>query len=222
MHAWSVLMRHPRIPRSAPAAALIALLLVLAAPGAKAQGLQLITAAGQQAVLKDPGVQPIGGAHADVIIVEYFDYNCPYCKKLGPRLEALLRRDPGIAILYKDWPVLGPMSVYAARAALAANWQGKYREAHDALLGAPRFKAEDQVDAVLAKAGIDLARLRKDLERHAGDITAMLARNEREADLLELQGTPGILVGRQLAPGAPEADELDRMIAAARRPAAGR
>ena len=212
MHAPSVLIRP----------ALAALLLVFSSPWAKAQGVQLITAAGEQAVLKDPGVRPIGGAHADVVIVEYFDYNCPYCKKLGPRLQALIGRDPGIAILYKDWPVLGPMSVYAARAALAANWQGKYRDAHDALLAAPRFKTEDQVDAVLAKAGIDLARLHKDLDRHADDIAAMLARNDREAGLLELQGTPGLLVGRQLAPGAPEDDVLDRMIAAARRSAAGR
>ncbi len=218
------------LPRPAAPGAALALLLALllaphCAPRAQADEVQRITAAGEQAVLKDSAVKPIGAVHPDVVIVEYFDYNCPYCKRLGPTLQALLRRDSRVAILYKDWPILGPQSAYAARAALAANWQGKYRQAHDALLAAPHITAEDQVEqveTVLAKAGIDIPTLRRDLAAHAQDIAAILARNDREADQLELKGTPGILVGRLLAPGAPAGDELDRLIAAARQSATHR
>ena len=71
-------------------------------------------------MLANPGTDPVGARKPDVIIVEYFDYNCPYCKKLVPALHALLAQDPKIAVLYKEWPILGPVSEYAAASALAA------------------------------------------------------------------------------------------------------
>ncbi len=207
-------------PRSfaARAALAVTLLLGLGCATLQAQQFARITAAGQQEITQNPLIKPQGAAHPDVLIVEYFDYNCPYCKKLAPQLTALMHRDPRVALLYKDWPILGPVSVYAARAALAAQWQGRYAEAHDALLAAPRLAHEEQVDALLRQAGIDLAALKRDLAAHAEQISAALARDEREANLLELQGTPGLLVGRQLAFGALDAAALDAMIAAARRP----
>src|ERR1700738_3290971 len=84
---------------------------------ASAEDVQLITRAGQKQMLAKPGTDPVGARHPDVTVVEYFDYNCPYCKKLVPALQALLAQDPKVAVLYKDWPILGDVSVYAASSA---------------------------------------------------------------------------------------------------------
>jgi protein-disulfide isomerase len=181
-----------------------------------AQGIQLITAEGQKEMLTDPGTDAAGAPNADVTIVEYFDYNCPYCKKLVPALQSLLAEDHKVAIVYKDWPVLGEVSVYAARSALAARWQGKYLRAHDALMNGPRFSQNDQVDATLKSAGIDIDTLRKDQSRHAKGIDALLARNNEEAHALNLRGTPGIVVGRQLLPGFVDLIALRRLVADSR------
>jgi protein-disulfide isomerase len=182
-----------------------------------AQGIQLITAQGQKEMLTDPGTEAAGASNADVTIVEYFDYNCPFCKKLVPALQSLLAEDHKVAIVYKDWPVLGEISVYAARSALAARWQGKYLRAHDALMNGPRFSQNDQVDETLKSAGIDVDTLRKDQSRHAKSIDALLARNNEEAHALNLRGTPGIVVGRQLLPGFVDLNALKRLVADSRR-----
>jgi protein-disulfide isomerase len=145
------------------------------------QSIQRITVAGQQAILKEPGSESAGAANADVTVVEYFDYNCPYCKELAPTFRELLAQDHKIAIVYKDWPIFGGVSVYAARAALAAQWQGKYLIAHDALIAGPRLAEERQVDTTLQKAGVNLATLKKDQSSHAEEIYALLTRNNEEA-----------------------------------------
>ena len=167
-------------------------------------------------MLAAPGTQPVGPADANVTIVEYFDYNCPYCKKMTPVFAALLLEDRHVRILYKDWPILGEVSVYAAFAAIAAQWQSKYLIAHDALLTAPRLSTPAQVDAVLSRAGVNLEILTNDRVKHAADIRALLARNEEEARALELRGTPGIVVGRQLLPGIVDLSGLKHLLADAR------
>jgi protein-disulfide isomerase len=183
---------------------------------APAQGIQLITVAGQKEMLTDPGTDAVGAPNADVTIVEFLDYNCPYCKKLAPALHSLLAEDHKIAILYKDWPILGDVSVYAARSALAARWQGKYLSAHDALMNASRLTQDDQVDATLKRAGIDVNALKKDRTSHAKDIDALLARNDAEAHALHLRGTPGIVIGRQLLPGIVDLNGLKQLVADSR------
>src|ERR1700685_2356977 len=89
---------------------------------ARAKDLEIITLAGQKQMLADPGTDPVGARNPDVTIVEDFDYNCPFCKKLVPVLQALLAQDPKIAVIYKDWPILGAVSVYASSSAIAAGW----------------------------------------------------------------------------------------------------
>src|SRR6202162_2909838 len=106
---------------------------------ASAEDVQIITRAGQKQMLAKPGTDAVGARNPDVTIVEYFDYNCPYCKKLVPALQALLAQDPKLAIIYKDWPILGPVSKYAAASALAAGDPGKYLLAPDALMSGPRL-----------------------------------------------------------------------------------
>jgi protein-disulfide isomerase len=199
--------------------ALLGLLALACLPGlAPAQGIQLITAAGQKQILADPGTDTVGAdsSAADVTIVEYFDYSCPYCKKLQPDLQALLADDHKVALVYKDWPILSDVSVYAARSALAARSQGKYLIAHDALMNAPRLSHNGQVDAVLKRAGMDIARLAKDRNAHAAQIDALLARNDAETQALHLRGTPGVVIGRQLLPGVVDLAGLKQLVAMAR------
>jgi protein-disulfide isomerase len=181
-----------------------------------AEDVQIITRAGQKQMLAKPGTDPVGARNPDVTIVEYFDYNCPYCKRLVPALQALLAQDPKIAILYKDWPILGPVSQYAAASALAAGWQGKYLVAHDALISGPRLAQNDQVDAILQTAGVNMDTLKKDRAGHAQEIAALLERNDEEAHALTLEGTPGLVVGRQLVRGIADVSRLKRLVANSR------
>jgi protein-disulfide isomerase len=181
-----------------------------------AQDLDLITLDGQKQMLANPGTDPVGARQPDVTIVEYFDYNCPYCKTLVPVLQALLAQDPKVAVLYKDWPILGAVSTYAAASALAARWQGKYLAAHDALISGPRLAQDNQVDAILKNAGLNMDVLKRDRTTHAKEIAALLARNDAEAHALSLDGTPGLVVGLQLVPGVASLPFLKQLVAKSR------
>ncbi len=191
-------------------------LLLDAAWAQQAEDLDLITPEGQKEMLANPGTEPVGARQPDVTIVEYFDYNCPYCKTVVPTLQALLAQDSKVALIYKDWPVLGPVSTYAASSALAAGWQGKYLVAHDALISGPRLARNDQVDAILQKAGVNMEALKKDRISHAKEIAALLARNDAEAHALSLDGTPGLVVGLQLVPGVASLSFLKKLVANSR------
>jgi protein-disulfide isomerase len=192
-------------------------LLVTFASAQDIRDIQLVTLEGQKQMLTKPGTEPVGARKPDVTIVEYFDYNCPFCKTIVPTLQALLAQDSKIAILYKDWPVLGPVSAYAASSALAAGWQGKYLVAHDALISGPRLAKNEQVDSILQKAGVNMDSLGKDRAKHAKEIAALLARNDAEAHALTLDGTPGLVVGLQLVPGIVNLSFLKQLVATARR-----
>jgi protein-disulfide isomerase len=158
-----------------------------------------------------------GARQPDVQIVEYMDYNCPYCRAMAPDLNRLLQADPHLQIVYKEWPILGDTSIYAARSALAASWQGKYLTAHDALIGSTRdLDQTADVDAVLGAAGLDVTRLAGDRDRHASEINALLARSEQETQTAGIRGTPALLVGRQLVTRALSLPEMQSLVAEAR------
>ncbi len=150
----------------------------------------------REAVLSDPQA-PVGGdPQGDVTIVAFFDYNCLYCMKSHPELVKLLETDPHIRLVYKDWPIFGDISVYAAQVALAANLQGKYSAVHDALLATgARKSSKDQVRDIAAKAGVDMARLDADLKNHAAEIDMLLKRNDKQAVGMGFSGTPVFLIG---------------------------
>jgi protein-disulfide isomerase len=192
-------------------------LLLTGAVAAAAQDVALITRDGVRQMLANPGTEAVGARKPDVVVVEYFDYNCPYCKKLVPALRALLAQDPKVGLVYKDWPILGPVSEYAAASALAAGWQGKYLVAHEALIEGPRLAQDDQVDDILQKAGVNMDALKKDRAGHGKEIAALLARNDEEANALTLKGTPGLVVGRQLVAGTADLSMMKRLVANARR-----
>ena len=194
----------------------IALSGFISAAGVFAEDLGPVSKSAEIAILRDPGTPAAGAKHPDVILVEYFDYNCPFCKKLAPALEALLHIDPNVAVVYKDWPILGEISRYAARMALAAGWQGKYLAAHDALMGAPRLAGSGQVDELLRAGGIDLQMLKQDFKAHSVEINALLRRNDTEVRALGIRGTPGLLVGRHIINGVYDVAGLDQAVAVAR------
>ncbi len=205
------------VVRRAGAALLIGVLALGLAPAARAQLMEL-DPQGVAAVLADPATPFAGKAGADVTVVEYLDFNCPYCRKAAVTLGQLLADDPKVRILYKDWPIFGGVSAYAARAALAAQWQGRYIAAHDILIDSPaRLASETQVRDRLVLAGVDLGELDRDLTAHRGEIEAILARNAAEARALGFTGTPGLVVGAFVVPGLVALDNLRTLVTASRR-----
>lgn len=169
-------------------------------------------------VLNDPDMPSIGPKNADITIAEFMDYNCSFCRKSHPELKKLLKSDSKVRILYKDWPVFGPVSEYAARMAIAAKWQDGYEAAHDALMSSPRrFQRDKEVRAALEKGGLDMARLDNDAKAHTADIDRLLARNSLQAETIGLQGTPSWLVESFIVFGGLSHTQLTEAVAEARR-----
>jgi protein-disulfide isomerase len=155
---------------------------------------------------------PVGGnPQARVAIVEFFDYSCPHCKHSEPAMQSLLEKDGGsVRIVYKELPILGPGSMYAARAALASMKQGKYMALHHALMESESID-EESVKAVAAKTGLDVDRLLRDMQDPA--IDAAIEKNSRLASELDIQGTPAFVIGGQVLPGGVDANVLSALIA---------
>jgi protein-disulfide isomerase len=168
-------------------------------------------------VLRDSDVPVAGNADGDITIVEYFDYQCPYCRKVDPELQRVVKEDGKVKLVLKDWPVLGPVSVTAARLALASKFQGKYVQAHDALLGVNTKLTDDRIRELLADAGIDVDRATRDLETNAKAVDAILARNNSQATAFGFRGTPSFIVGKFRVPGALTAAQFQQVIADARK-----
>ncbi len=177
-----------------------------------------LTDAGRNAILGHPATPFAGAANADITVVEYLDFNCPYCRKAAVTLNELMAADPRVRVLYKDWPIFGGVSLYAARVSLAAGYQGRYLAAHNILIDSPgRLTTEGQARDRLVLAGIDLARLDKDLAVHDQAINEVLARNHLEARALNFTGTPGLLVGDLLVPGALDLAAFQKLVGVARK-----
>ena len=152
----------------------------------------------------------------DLTIVEYADYQCPFCKKVHPELQKLLANDKKIRVIYRDWPIFGQQSVAAARIAIASNYQGKHAQVHDALMKTPRPLTDQSIRAAVTTAGADWARLQADLKLHAAAIDALLKRNDAQAESLGLQGTPAFIIGNYLSEGGLDYDGLKSAVREAR------
>ena len=171
----------------------------------------------EAAVLHDPDNPVFGNSDGDIAIVEWFDFNCPYCRKLEPELRQVVQDDGKVRLVLKDWPILGPVSVAAARIALACKYQDKYMQAHDALIGVSSRLTEPRIDEILKDAGIDLDRAKHDLVANGKAIDAMLARNNAQAEALGFRGTPSFIVGKFRVPGALTIAQFEQVIADARK-----
>ena len=174
----------------------------------------------RDAVLRDPAIPALGNPQGDITIVEYFDYQCPYCKKTAPELAQVVAEDGKVKLVLKDWPIFGAASTYAARLALAAKYQDKYEAAHDALIAAKAKLTEAAVDDLLGKAGVDVTRAAADRDTHSAEIDALLGRNDAQARAFGFQGTPGFIIGTFRVPGALNTAGFKRAIADARKAAA--
>jgi protein-disulfide isomerase len=172
-------------------------------------------------VLRDPDVPVTGNLDGDITIVEWSDYQCPYCRRVEPELRQVVQDDGKVRLVLKDWPVLGPVSVVAARMALAAKFQDKYHPAHDAMMGINSKLTEPRINELLAGAGVDMDRLKRDLATHAKDIDAILRRNNDQATAFGFRGTPSFIVGKFRVPGVLTMAEFEQAIADARKAKAG-
>lgn len=198
-----------------PAAILMAAAVAVAAPSSPpAPDVDILS---RDRVLRDPDIPAAGNPKGDITIVEFFDYQCPYCKSVHADLKKAVTEDGNVRLVFKNWPILGPVSLYAARMALAAKYQNKYVEAHEALITAPTKLDEDRVRDLLAKAGIDTVRATKDLERNGKTIDATLARTHEQADAFGFRGTPAFIFGTFQFAGILDADGFKVAIADARK-----
>jgi protein-disulfide isomerase len=168
-------------------------------------------------VLRDADIPVAGNADGDITIVEYFDYNCPYCRKIEPELQQVVHDDGKVRLVLKDWPILGPVSVSAARMALASKYQDKFVEAHQALIGVASKLTEPRIGELLAGVGIDVERARRDLAANAKAIDAILARNNAQATAFGFRGTPSFIVGKFRVPGVLTMAQFEQAIADARK-----
>ena len=168
-------------------------------------------------VLRDPDIPVAGNPNGDISIVEYFDYQCPYCRKLEPELRQVVHDDGKVRLVLKDWPILGPASVTAARMALASKYQDKFIQAHDALIGINSKLTEPRISELLAGAGIEMDRLTRDLAANATAIDAVLARNNDQATAFDFKGTPSFIVGKFRVPGVLTMAQFAQVIADARK-----
>ena len=163
------------------------------------------------ALLSDPDSHVGGNPKGDVTLVEFFDYRCGVCKRIHPMVEELVRTDGNIRRIYKEWPILGPDSVVASRAAIASRAQGKYVEFHKAMMAAKAALDEARIFQIASSVGIDTARLRKDMNSPA--VEKVIAANYALADKLKLNGTPSFLIGDRLLRGGRDLESLRAIVA---------
>lgn len=168
-------------------------------------------------VLRDPEIPVAGNINGDITIVEYFDYQCPYCRKLEPELRQVVQDDGKIRLVLKDWPILGPVSVIAARTALASKYQDRFLQVHEALIGVNSKLTEPRIRELLVGAGVDIDRLDRDLAANAKAIDVILARNDDQAKAFGFRGTPSFIVGKFRVPGVLTMAQFVQVIADARK-----
>lgn len=173
-----------------------------------------VLASERDALERDPNAPVLGNPDGDVTVVEFFDYNCPYCRRVKPHMEALLAADPNVRVVYREWPILGEGSVFAARAALASRNQGKYDEFHWAMMGLNGRAEEATVISAAEKIGLNIAQLRRDM--NAPEIDEHIQTSMRLSRAIGFSGTPSFVIGDSLAPGLIDAEQMISLVNQAR------
>jgi protein-disulfide isomerase len=166
------------------------------------------------ALFRDPADPIKGNPQGRVTIVEFFDARCGFCKQLHPTMEQLLARERDVRVVLKDLPILGPNSVLASRALIAAQRQNQYLPLYDALLRLREEPTEPVLRREAERLRLDWARLRRDMDDAA--TTRRIEQNLALARALDIQGTPALIVGDTLFPGAADLPTLQRLTARAR------
>lgn len=165
----------------------------------------------QRGILEnDPNAPVLGNPEGDVTVVEFFDYNCPYCKKAGEIVKELIAEDPNVRVVFREWPILSESSVIASRAALASRAQGKYEEFHWALMEQQGRLTKKAVFAVAKDIGLDVDQLEADMD--SAEIDEHLATTQTLASSLGFGGTPSFVVGDELVPGMIQLPALQELV----------
>lgn len=168
----------------------------------------------QNELLKDPASPVSGNPAGDVTVVEFFDYRCGFCKRVAGTVTQLKKQDAKVRVVYKDFPILGEESVFAAKAALASQVQGKHQAFHEALLAAKGDLTQAQVLKIAGQVGLNVKKLAGDMKNP--QLEAIIERNRTLAKELGINGTPAFIVDKELLPGAIELEALKEVVARAR------
>ncbi|MEQ9487702.1 MAG: DsbA family protein [Alphaproteobacteria bacterium] len=158
----------------------------------------------------DPASPDNGVVDPDVTLIEFFDYQCGYCKQMFPALADLMESDRKLKVIFKELPILGPASTFASHAALASRKQGRYLEFHTAMMQLRGKLTEEAVMNAAREVGLDTTRLATDMRDPA--IREHLDRNRQIAEAIGVTGTPAMVVGATLVPGALDKSGLARLI----------
>jgi protein-disulfide isomerase len=181
---------------------------------AKAKAQDKAVADNRDAIYNDPTSFVAGNPKGDVTVVEFFDYQCGYCKRTFEPLMNEIRKDGNIRLILKEFPILGPRSVVASHAAIASMKQGKYFEFHQALFRNRQELTDDRIIAIAKSVGIDPVQMKHDMADPK--IIKIIDHNEDLARALSIDGTPGFIIGDRVQAGALDADELAAEVKEAR------
>lgn len=171
-------------------------------------------AAHRDALRAHPMTPVSGNPKGDVTVVEFFDYQCGYCKRSLALMVNLLRADKNIRVVWKEMPILGPASRFAARAAMAAKRQDKYFDFHISVMGARGRLSENKVMSIASDVGLDIEQLKEDMKDPK--INAYLDETLQLASSLGIRGTPAFVIGDTLLPGAVDEARMRQIIAETR------
>jgi len=168
----------------------------------------------RKAIFSSPHDFVFGNPNGDITVVEFFDYNCPWCKRALDELIKLTKADPNVKIILKEFPIFGENSLFTAKAAMASMKQGKYLEFHMALMK-ERQVTKDNVFKIAEKVGLDVAKLKADMENP--DFDAALKTTSEIAQALGIEGTPGFIVDAKVNVGFVPMEGLVQLVGEARK-----
>lgn len=155
-----------------------------------------------------------GNPDGDITMVEFFDYNCGYCRKALDEIQTVLKEDDKVKVIFMDMPILGPSSMVAAKWSLAAQKQGKYFEYHQAIMDHNGEKTDDALEKLAKDLGLDIKKLKKD--KDSDEIAKQIEDQVRQAQEIGIRGTPGFIVAGELFPGYIPAAQIQDIIKKAR------
>jgi len=176
----------------------------------QAQIAQAALAANHNLLFNDPNGPMLGNPSGDVTIVEFFDYNCGYCRRNSKVIHDLLEGDKQVRVLLREWPILGEGSQFAARASLAAQQQDQYEAFHWALMALTSSATEASVISTAQELGLDVEQLRQDMA--APQVEEHLALSNQLARALQFTGTPAFVIGNTLVPGFMDLERLQELV----------
>lgn len=168
----------------------------------------------RKALERDPTAPVLGNPDGDVTLTEFFDYNCPFCRKMVGPIHRLILSDPNLRVVFREWPVFGPDSEDAARVSLASLSQGRYWQTHQAIFSIRGKANADSARLAAAKAGLDMTRLERDIQSER--VERHITYSFLLADHMGLVGTPSFIAGDEGAFGEYSLEDLRGLVQRAR------